>query len=232
MESMPEYVKFLNGHSPDDGLVKLCIEDVQKSRLSPETLEKVKARIFSGNKDRLKECLGFASINNQDILRSCRLIEFPYFNEKGETILYRYKLIPSLTDKDGREIKYFQPKDKVAIPYILPEAWQVKDKTNKPIWITEGEKKALTLIQHGRHAIALSGVWNFKAGGKSDLNNDKGLWQELQSFEWRGRTVYLAFDMDLWTNPAVRSALYELAFKLFDRGASVKIATWEGDNEA
>ncbi len=74
--------------------------------------------------------------------------------------------------------------------------------------------------------------WNFKAGGKSDLNNDKGLWQELQSFEWRGRTVYLAFDMDLWTNSAVRSALYELAFKLFDRGASVKIATWEGDNEA
>jgi len=222
-----QYAYFLNGHSPDDGLVKLCIEDVAKSGLSPETLEKTEVRIFSGNKDSLKDRLGFASINSQDILQHCRLIEFPYFNERSETIPYRYKLIPSLTDKDGGEIKYLHPIGKPAVPYILPEVWQIKEKTNKPIWITEGEKKSLTLIQHGRHAIALSGVWNFRAGKNSDLGGDKNLWHEMQSFEWRGRTVYLAFDMDLWINPKVRQALYELAFKLFEKGAIVKVVTWK-----
>src|SRR3972149_8610347 len=79
---------FLNGHSPDDALVNLAIEDIQKSGLTPEVLEMAGVRIFSGNKDLLKERLGFASINNQDILRHSRLIEFPYFNVKGEVLFY------------------------------------------------------------------------------------------------------------------------------------------------
>ncbi len=39
---------FLNGHSPDDGLVKLAVEDMRKSGLLPKTLEKAGVRIFSG----------------------------------------------------------------------------------------------------------------------------------------------------------------------------------------
>ncbi len=221
-----EHRHFLNNHSPDNGLAKLTLEDIQKSGLSAKTLEKAQVRLFRGDKDTLKGRLGFASINGQSILSTSKLIEFPYFDKGGDILLYRYKLIPSTVDKDGREIKYLHPKEKPAIPYILPEVWKIKDKANKPVWITEGEKKALALLQYGRSAIALSGVWNFKAGGKSDLNNDKGLWQELHSFEWRGRTVYLAFDMDLWTNPSVRSALYELAVKLYERGALIKVVKW------
>jgi len=220
--SQPSLEYFLNGHSPDDGLVEFALTDVRKSGLTPETLEKAGVRLFKGRKDDLKERLGFASIGGQEILRVSRLIEFPYLNEKGEILFFRYKLIPAIGD-----VRYLQPKDKPALPYILPEVWRVKDKTSKPIWITEGEKKSLTLIQHGRHAIALSGVWNFRAGKNSDLGGDKNLWHEMQSFEWRGRTVYLAFDMDLWINPKVRQALYELAFKLFEKGAIVKVVTWK-----
>ena len=217
-----EWSNFLNGHSPEDGLVELCLTDVQKSGLSPETLEKSGVRTFSGNKNLLKERLGFASINNQDILRHCRLIEIPYFNEKGEVLFYRYKVIPSLTDKDGKEIKYLQPKDKVAIPYILPGIWKIKDKPHKPLWIAEGEKKALKLTQHERYAIALSGVWNFRSNNPGDAD----LFSELKSFAWHGRTVYMAFDQDLWINPSVRAALYELAFKLYELKAIVRIAQW------
>ena len=225
-----QYANFLNGHSPDDELVKLALEDVQKSGLFPETLEVAGVRIFSGNKDQLKNRLGFAFINGENLLNVCRLIEIPYFSKDSKILFYRSKLIPSIADKQGKEIKYLHPLSKPAIPYILPEVWKVQDKANKPIWITEGEKKALALIQHGRHAIALSGVWNFRAGAKSDLDSDKSLWAEIECFAARGRNIFMAFDSDLWTNPLVRRALYELSFKLYDKGANIRIVTW-GNND-
>ncbi len=75
-----DWTNFLNGHSKDDALVQLAIHDVQKSGLTPETLAKAGVRLFNGDKEALKKCLGFASIDKQDILRLSRLIEFPYFN--------------------------------------------------------------------------------------------------------------------------------------------------------
>lgn len=220
------YTNFLNGHTPEDGLVKLALEDIQKSGLSAETLEKSQVSLFRGDKDTLKDRLGFASINGQSILSTCMLIEFPYFGQDGSIILLRYKLIPSLEDKAGNEVKYLHPLGKPAIPYILPSVWAVKDKSNKPVWIVEGEKKTLAVLQYGQHCIGLSGVWNFRAGAKSDLNNDKSLWAEIECFAIRGRNIFMAFDSDLWTNPMVRRALYELSFKLYNKGVNVKIVTW------
>lgn len=223
-----EYDNFLNGHSPDDGLVKLALADVQKSGLASETLERAGVKIFQGDKNVLKDRLGFASINGQPLLKVCRLVEFPYFDEEGTLISYIYKLIPSIADKQGKEIRYLHAKDKPALPYILPAVWDIKDKPHKPAWISEGVKKALALLQYERCCIALPGAWNFKAGQNSEeLDNDKNLWAELEFFQWQGRTVYLAFDSDLWTNPSVRSALYELSCKLYERGGIVKIVTWD-----
>lgn len=222
-----EFAYFLNGHSPEDGLVKLAIEDVQKSMLSPETLEKAGVKLFRGDKDDLKETLGMASYNGQPILSTCKLIEFPYFGQDGSQISCHYKLIPSLKNKNDDEVKYLHPLGKPAIPYILPDVWKIKDKATKPLWITEGEKKCLKLLQHGRFAIALSGIWNFKAGKNSDeIESDKSLWAEFEAFQWRGRTVYMAFDSDLWINHMVREALYELAIKLYERKGIVRIAQW------
>ena len=217
------YEYFLNSYSLTESLVEMALADVQKSGLKPETINNAGIRIFKGNSDDLKEHLGMGSLNGQNILKLSRLIEFPYFNEKGDILFYRFKLVPGLGDT-----KYLHPIGKPALAYILPEVWTIKEKANKPLWITEGEKKALVLIQHGRYAIALSGVWNFRAGKNSDLQDDKVLWRELEAFQWQGRMVYLAFDSDLWTNPMVRQALYEFAFKLYERGAIVKIAVWQG----
>lgn len=220
---------FLNNHVPDDGLVQLVLKDVQKSGLSPETLEKAQVRLFNGDTTLLKQRLGFESINKQKLLKTCRLIEFPNLAEDGSIISYCFKLIPPLYDANGKEVKYLHRKGHPAIPYIPLGTWKVKDKVNIPIWITEGQKKNLKLLQHGRLAISVSGVWNFKAGANSDASNaDKGLWMELDGFAWRGRTVYLAFDIDLWVNPQVRCALYEISFKLSERGAIVKIPSWKG----
>ena len=227
---MNDFSFFINNSSiASDDLVRRAVDDMVRSGLYPETLEKAMVRIFSDKVDILKARLGRSNLGGQSILQVYRLIEFPYFNKEGKVVLYRYKLIPSALDKDGREIKYLHPENAPAIPYILPDIWDVKDKTHKPIWITEGEKKALKLVQHERHAIGLSGVWNFKAGIRSTEKESRELWLELKEFDWRGRTVFLAFDNDLWVNSNVRYALYELAFKLYAKDAIVRIALWTNE---
>ena len=212
---------FANG-TLKDKLFDCAVDAFKSSGLDFTLLKKYQIKIFSGKRDLLKYRLGFTSLNGNELTQVCRLIEFPFFNERGEiNDYYVYEPIPSI---DGR--KYLQPKCKPAFPYILPEVWEVKNKTNKPIWITEGIKKSLILLQYNRYAISLSGVWNFKPSSKS-VDEIPYFFEELESFKWDGRTTYLGFDSDLWTNPNVRYALYELAFKLFTKGACLRIATWK-----
>lgn len=163
-------------------------------------------------------------VSNQSIASAYRT---PYLNMDGNILFYQYKIFPSIVDNEGREIKYIQPKGTPAKPYIPPRIWDVKDKPNKHLWLTEGVKKCLKLIQHGESAMSFSGVWNFKAGKDSMFDEEKDLWSELKKFIWKGRNVYLAFDADLWVNPQVRKALYELSLRLHNEGAIIKIVTWE-----
>jgi hypothetical protein len=213
------YFSFLNGYPETDSLVRLALEDFRdKSGLSAEVLERAQVRIFSGDGDTLKARLGFASFDGQAILKTGRLVELPSFDALGNITNFHYRLYPA---DDGR--RYLHPKGEPARPYILPESWALKDKPHKPLWLTEGTKKCLKLIQHGRAAIGLMGVWNFRSaqGGQEAF-----LFDDLASFSWRGRTVYLAFDMDLWTNPGVRYALFELTLKLMARGAVIHYPKW------
>jgi hypothetical protein len=216
---MTAWAYFLNGANPEtDRLARLALEDFRdRSGLSPETLEQAQVRLFSGNADLLKEGLGFASSDGQKILNTARLVELPSFTVDGNVTAHHYRLYPAVND-----CRYLHPKGEPARPYLLPDVWAVKDKAHKPIAITEGGKKALRLLQHGQPTIALLGVWNFR-------NEDEPfLFHELEAFTWSGRTVYLAFDSDLWTNPQVRVALFELALKRMSKGAVVRFLKWTG----
>lgn len=218
-----EYQYFLNGKSLSDGRVKLAFDDIKTSGLHPAILETGRVRLFNGTMNDLKKEIGFSNLNGNSILSVAILTEFPYFDEKGKKQFSNFKLNPAT---DG--VRYLHPKGTPAKPYILPSVWIAKNKTNIPIWFTEGEKKALILAQYGRYPIGLTGVWNFRAGKDSKETDNKFLWDDLKNFDLRGRTAYLAFDSDLWINPQVRYALYELAIKLYAGGAIVKIATWKG----
>ena len=217
---------FLNGYNPStNALVKQALEDMQdKSRLLPETLELAGVRIFSGNTDTIKNRLGFESIKGHPVLKISKLIEFPYYDKNSKILFYEFKLLPAIEDK-----KYLHPLNVPAYPYILPPVWDIADKPHKPLWITEGAKKVLKLIQHGRPCIGISGVYNFKAGKGSKETESLSLWRELEAFNWKGRIAYIGFDSDLCTNPNVRTALFTLACTLIARGAAVKIPTWKGE---
>jgi hypothetical protein len=220
MSEETAYAYFLNGYNPDtDALVLMALEDLRdKSGLAAETLELAQVKLFSGNADLLKERLGFASFDGQKVLSTARLVEFPSSDVYGKVTSYHYRLYPAV---DGR--RYLHPKGEPARPYVLAETWAIREKPNRPLWIAEGSKKALSLIQHGRHAISLTGVWAFRGDGDETF-----LFDDLEAFSWRGRTVYLGFDMDLWSNPQVRFALYELALKLMARGALIRFPKWIG----
>lgn len=231
-----KYINILNTLSKDwsfysigdrDGEQEVVIEDLKKSGLTLEILQRAKVQLFRGTPEELYQKLGYTTFNNQELLNTSHLLEFPYFNQEGEIVLYRYKLYPPLDENGKKDVKYLHPKGKPPLPYILPEVYKVKDNPNIPIWITEGEKKALKLIQSREYAIALSGVWCFKAGKDSIFTDQLDLWEDLKSFTWKGRIVYLAFDMDLWSNENVAMALWELGIKLWALGANVRIAQWD-----
>jgi hypothetical protein len=224
------YSNFLNGWKPEtDGLTQVALEDIQKSGLSPEILELAQVRLFRGGPDDLKKRLGFGIADGQSIPRSNRLVEFPYFNEDGTVNRYEFKAIPELQfPNEEKPRKYLQAKGEKPTPYVTRDVWAAKNKANSPLWFTEGVKKVLKLLQHGKLAVGLSGVYNFRAGKKRQDEESRYLWKDLEDFTWKGRTVYIAFDADLWDNTMVRHALYELAFTLFARGAVLRFPLWRG----
>ena len=81
------------------------------------------------------------------------------------------------------------------------------------VWITEGVKKADALVSRGIYCLALPGVDTWS--GTEAINDLKGV-------DWRGRTVVIAFDSDVATNPRVGKAREALAGFLQDRKAFIR----------
>lgn len=207
-----QYDNYLNGES-DNSWREAAVRDVVKSGLAGDTLDNAGVRLckFDSPADIRKALNKDDSKLARQIFDENRLVMYPY-----NSGLMRYKLLKPIED-----MKYLQPKGSLAEPYILPEVDVVMTKQHKELWITEGEKKTLCLIQNGEYCIGVSGVWNFK-GGSEDY-----LWSDFSAFIMKSRVVYMAFDADLHQKPQVRSALYELGFKLLAKGATVKIVTWD-----
>jgi hypothetical protein len=222
---MDLYRDFWSGRDENNGMVRMAVEDMVRSGIAPDQLHANGIKLWSGDRNDLLKIMGRTKIDGQSIISTSELAEFPVCDEHGIRQYSRFRLYPPVQD-----FKYLQPVGIPAMPWIPAKVWKVKEKNNSPLWITEGEKKALKLVQHGENAISLPGVWNFKAGAKDDRADwqDKEMWGCLRDFTLAGRTVFLAFDVDMWTNPGVRFALYELAVKLYSRGAVVRIAQWSG----
>jgi hypothetical protein len=91
---------------------------------------------------------------------------------------------------------------------------------HRPLFVTEGARKADALVSAGCCAIALLGVWNWRGtnewGGKTVLPD----WDEIAI---KGRTVYIVYDSDVVTKTAVAAALNRLKAFLEHRGAKVRI---------
>jgi len=190
---------------------QIIIEDLRKSGLTLEDVVHYGWRQLHQPVEDLADIIGFRKYNGHYLAKVCEaILVIPYPNSN----FARVRLYPPI---EGA--KYLQPKDISPQPYIVAEVDEIKCKFNKPVIITEGEKKTLCLIKHGYPAIGLPGVWQFK----NEKNGYPDLLPALDEWIWKGREVYICFDSDSCLNKMVRQAEIELAIKLYLREAVVRI---------
>ena len=191
----------LISHHPDH------LADLRKSGLSDETIKK--ADIYSVPPRDINKKLGFNAPHIESMMA------FSYPDCDG---FERYKLFPPL---DGK--KYIQPKGSVNRLYIPGTIKPILSDPSIPLYFTEGEKKILKAIQEGLHCIGSGGLWNWGDG------KEKTLIPDFDKVVWKGRTVFIVPDND-WLLPNkhgysknLRQAVYELGYRLIDRGARIYI---------
>ncbi|MGK7946975.1 MAG: plasmid replication protein, CyRepA1 family [Microcystaceae cyanobacterium] len=100
-----------------------------------------------------------------------------------------------------------------------------------PISLTEGAKKAGSLLESGHCAIAVSGIWNGIRQPKDEFGHKIGLpylIPQLKIFTGGDREINLVFDHDeKWeTQKKVRQAIEKTGKLLELSGAKVKVVTW------
>lgn len=194
------------------------LEDLRKSELSDETIKQ--AGIYSVPPGDINKKLG-PGFPHPSKINSLMAFLYP-----GTNGFERYKLFPPLGDR-----KYHQGEGTGNRLYIPLTVGAVLKDTSIPLHITEGEKKVLKAVQEGLFCIGLGGLWNWVQKKAKEEEEDKTLIPDFDLVEWKDRTVYLIPDND-WLSPNrhgepknLRQAVYELSYRLIDRGARVFIVS-------
>lgn len=121
----------------------------------------------------------------------------------------------------GKLPRYTQPIGTTCCAYFpSTQDWSFLDEPTEPLILTEGEFKAASSCFFGFPAVGLGGVHNWRS-----IPKGIEFLPELKDIAWVGRNVYICFDSDYTTNPAVCGALRELAEALLERGAFTHIVT-------
>jgi hypothetical protein len=87
----------------------------------------------------------------------------------------------------------------------------------EPLWIVEGEKKALAVAQLGLPAVGLESAWGWHARGAT------GPLPDFDLLRLTGRTVELVPDSDVMANSMIERSMRQLADALRRRGARARI---------
>jgi hypothetical protein len=146
---------------------------------------------------------------------------FPY-DRAGENHTPTYARVKlDHAGADGK--RYRSPKGRGNHIYVAftSNPWKLCD-TKQTLFITEGEKKTLALVQAGFNCIGLSGVWSWrhKPNGRDAPSVPI---DDLHILPWTDRRVVIVFDSDAATNDDVQRAEKALALELANRGAHVFI---------
>ena len=193
-------------------------EELDSSGITPAVALKNGLRSVTDPKEIKKLLWDFGISPNGKRIDS--LLVFPYRSLNGDSWQPRIKVFPPITYKEketGRErtIKYIQVKGSGNHLY-LPAG--VEPAADTPLWITEGEKKALCLTANGFPCVGLGGKDNWK--GKLGEGRT-GPIPDLDLVNWQDREINIVFDADKEVNPDVRRAEQALAEELTKRGAKV-----------
>jgi len=144
-------LRFILGPVYEGNLAPVHLADLRKSGLSDETIRMHGIR--SVPPDAIGSLLGWDTPK----ITSAYLIPYPSLGD-GWLDHVCLRLFPPFETKDGSTVKYAQRRGtppRLYIPRLHRDA--IMD-AGTPLWITEGQKKALALAQSGFAAIGISGV--------------------------------------------------------------------------
>ncbi len=172
---------------------------------------------------------GYRSVTTRSQLRrlgfadsQCRVpaLLIPIWNVAGEIALYQIRSDKPRVNKDGKAIKYETPtKARMALD-IPPHARTWIGDTKRPLFITEGVRKADAAVSADICTIALLGVWNWR--GRNEHDGKLAL-PDWDSIALNDREVFIVFDSDVTVKPAVHQALGRLKGFLETRKARVRV---------
>jgi putative DNA primase/helicase len=146
---------------------------------------------------------------------------YPNRDKIGAIKGFTARIFPELVDREGKSVKSLTTKGE-SFPFIPKRVWEAAEKTARPLYITEGVPKALSILAAGGLAISVSGVY-------MAVSNKAELHPAFEAFAFGGRQIYLAFDADHQINQRVRQALIRTAIILLRTGAEVKVICWPTD---
>ena len=131
----------------------------------------------------------------------------PVHDTSGPVATWQYRPDSPRVTKAGRTIKYETPAGSRLVLDVPPRCRDQLADPKVELWVTEGARKADAAVSAGLCCIALAGVDAWQGtngqGGKTALPD----WKDIAL---NGRRVYLAFDSDTATKPAVAGALERL----------------------
>ncbi len=143
----------------------------------------------------------------------------PIHGVGGEVVTYQYR--PDLPRiRDGKPLKYETPAKTRMHLDVPPTALPWLADPNRPLFITEGARKADSAVSRGLCCVALLGVWNWR--GTNELGGKLAL-ADWDSVALNDRATYICFDSDVMEKEGVHLALVRLKGLLETRGARVRV---------
>lgn len=193
----------------DGALAPAHREDLRRSGLTDETIRAHYIR--SVPPAMIPRLLGF----DRDGIVSALL--FPFRSPAGGFMDHvSVKVFPPLTDQHEHQVKYLQPRGTPPRLYFTLAGLQALH-DHRPLWLVEGQKKALAVAQLGLPAVGFCEIEGWHRSGSRDLIPD------FDAVQLTGRTVELLPDGDVQSNPLVRQAVERFALALRRRGARPRL---------
>jgi len=189
---------FLLSSAYDGALAPEHLADLRKSGLTNETIRLHGLR--SVPPDQIRPLLGWDSPR----IQSAYLLPYPSLGEGAWLDHVCLRLFPPLETERGT-IKYAQPRrspPRLYLPRLNRNA--IMDAAT-PLWVLEGQKKALALAQLGFAAVGISGVEGWHTRGSRELL------PEFAAVPLRDRVIEVVPDGDFETNPDVNMAVRRFA---------------------
>lgn len=192
-------------------------------RLLPEHEDLIRASAISPE---VAAARGYRSVTKKSELeelgfgrqqRRVPALLIPVWNVVGEVRLYQSRPnAPRIVD--GKSVKYETPgKAHMVLDVPPPVRPWLKDPA-RPLFVTEGSRKADSAASQGLCCVAVLGVWNWRGtndhGGKAVLPD----WDEIAL---NGRQVYICYDSDVMLKPEVHQAMARLRDVLQNRKGHV-----------